>query len=239
MFFEIYFCAFRTGLISPKMDIPAPAIFLGILLAIPLQMCFSPERTSDMDYYLKQTLDSLNFYWEKIRGDREDPPDNEDIVVLDEDDLVDQDEKENDYFGCKFNSEKLNMTELNSLVGTTVPRDPKPPNVKFSVGDVVEHKKLHYRGVIVGWDEVEKAPEKWLTEVRGSKEKRRPSQPNYAILIDTRSRLTPQLSYVLQENLQIAEGRVIHPLVIKFFEGMESASKYKMRPILRKVYPND
>ena len=93
--------------------------------------------------------------------------------------------------------------------------------------------------MVIGWDEEEKAPERWLAEVRGPKEKRGPPQPNYAVLIDTRSRLTPQMSYVLQENLETSQGRVVHPLVEKFFEGMESIHKYKMRPILKNVYPND
>ena len=85
------------------MDIPAPAIFLGILLVIPLQMCFSPDRSSDMDYYLKQTLDGFNYYWKKIRGDRESALDKEDLIIFDEDnDSVDDDEKEKDYFGCGF-----------------------------------------------------------------------------------------------------------------------------------------
>ena len=33
-------------------------------------------------------------------------------------------------------------------------RSPRPRQIKFRVGQVIEHKIHHYRGVIVGWDEV-------------------------------------------------------------------------------------
>ena len=35
-------------------------------------------------------------------------------------------------------------------------RDVKPPNVKYSVGQVIKHKQDGYYGVIIGWDEVVK-----------------------------------------------------------------------------------
>ena len=42
------------------------------------------------------------------------------------------------------------------LTGSTEPRSPRPVNVKYHVGQVVQHKKLKYRGVIIGWDAVAK-----------------------------------------------------------------------------------
>lgn len=33
-----------------------------------------------------------------------------------------------------------------------VRRTPRPNNVQFRVGQVVKHKKLGYRAVIIGWD---------------------------------------------------------------------------------------
>lgn len=32
--------------------------------------------------------------------------------------------------------------------------------------------------------------------------------PNYSIIIDTRDRLIPQLAYVVEENIELSEGRV-------------------------------
>lgn len=32
--------------------------------------------------------------------------------------------------------------------------------------------------------------------------------PNYSIIIDTRDRLIPQLAYVVQENIEMSEGKV-------------------------------
>ena len=54
-----------------------------------------------------------------------------------------------------------------------------------------------YRGVIIGWDETARAPQDWLEQMH----KDNPSwrhQPNYAILVDTRDRPAPQLTYVPQ-----------------------------------------
>ena len=38
--------------------------------------------------------------------------------------------------------------------GSTEPRSPREPHIKFRVGQVIQHKKWGYRGVIVGWDPV-------------------------------------------------------------------------------------
>ena len=54
-----------------------------------------------------------------------------------------------------------------------------------------------YRGVIIGWDETARAPQQWLSEMH----KNNPSwktQPNYAVLVDTRDRPAPQITYVPQ-----------------------------------------
>lgn len=115
-------------------------------------------------------------------------------------------------------------------------RDPRPPHIKYRVGDIVHHEN-GFRGVIVGWDEKEFAPEKWLRQVRGKN--RDKEQPNYAVLIDTRSRLIPQLAYVMESNLSRSKGKIIHPLINKYFEGMEDETRYRPRPLLRKYYPND
>ena len=44
------------------------------------------------------------------------------------------------------------------------PRKPRPPSVRFRVGQVVKHKLVGYRGVIVGWDATCKAPKSWIKD---------------------------------------------------------------------------
>ena len=48
------------------------------------------------------------------------------------------------------------VKESDYFAGSQVPRDPRPPQVKFHVGQVVKHVRYGYYGVIVGWDEVAK-----------------------------------------------------------------------------------
>ena len=40
------------------------------------------------------------------------------------------------------------------------------------------------------------------------------TMPNYSILVDTRDRLAPQITYVPQENLEIATKTQVRPLKI-------------------------
>jgi len=118
------------------------------------------------------------------------------------------------------------------------PRSPRPPHVKYRVGQVFKHKVHGYRGVIVGWDETAKAPKDWLDQMHKNRKDLR-NLPNYSVLIDTRDRLTPQFAYVPEENIEIVENvRIIHPLVEHYFEQWDGAL-YLLRPWLRKVYPQD
>lgn len=38
--------------------------------------------------------------------------------------------------------------------------------VQFKVGDVIRHRRYHYRGVIYGWDPECKAEEDWMQQMR-------------------------------------------------------------------------
>ena len=63
--------------------------------------------------------------------------------------------------------------------------------------------------------------------------------PNYAVLVDTRDRLTPQMSYVVEENIEVVSNlRIFHPLVEHYFETFDGA-QYIMRPFQRTIYPLD
>jgi len=118
------------------------------------------------------------------------------------------------------------------------PRDARPPHVNFRVGQVVKHKRWGYRGVIIGWDETARAPASWIEEMhKGSPDWR--LQPNFAILVDTRDRPAPQITYVPQENLEVVKHtKILHPSTDDYFENFDG-SQYLPRPWLRTVYPRD
>ena len=42
------------------------------------------------------------------------------------------------------------------FLGSTEPRSPREPHIKFRIGQVIQHKRFGYRGVIVGWDPIAK-----------------------------------------------------------------------------------
>lgn len=45
-------------------------------------------------------------------------------------------------------------------------RRPSSGAVHFKVGDVIRHRRYHYRGVIYGWDAECKAEEDWMQQMR-------------------------------------------------------------------------
>ncbi|KAG8194189.1 hypothetical protein JTE90_024527, partial [Oedothorax gibbosus] len=119
------------------------------------------------------------------------------------------------------------------------PRIHRPPNVQFRIGQVVMHKNWKYRGVIVGWDEIAKAPPEWLDEMYGKNNREWRDMPNYSILVDTRDRMSPQLTYVPQVNLVVIKNTIIiHPLLENHFETYDG-TQYIPRPWLRTLYPQD
>lgn len=125
------------------------------------------------------------------------------------------------------------------FAGSPEPRSHRPPEVIFRVGQVIKHKTWAYRGVIIGWDTVAKAPEYWIKINHPKGMERWRTQPNYAVLVDTRDRLTPQIAYVPQENLDIIVNmQIIHPSIEDYFEKFDGA-QYLPRPWLKALYPYD
>jgi len=118
------------------------------------------------------------------------------------------------------------------------PRDTRPPHVKYRVGQVIKHIRWGYRGVIIGWDETARAPDVWIKEMH-NENREWSRQPNYAILVDTRDRPAPQITYVPQENLDVVKHtKVLHPSVHDYFENFDG-SQYLPRPWLRSIYRRD
>lgn len=118
------------------------------------------------------------------------------------------------------------------------PRHTRPPHLTYRVGQVVKHKKWGYRGVIIGWDEEARAPQDWLSEMHKNNPEWK-SQPNYAVLVDTRDRPAPQITYVPQENIEVVKHtKILHPSTDDYFEKFDG-SQYLPRPWLRSIYARD
>ncbi|XP_072036672.1 uncharacterized protein [Amphiura filiformis] len=125
------------------------------------------------------------------------------------------------------------------FAGSPEPRTPRPSNVKYRVGQVIRHKKYGYRGVIIGWDPVAKAPKEWLDRMHPKDKEHWSSISNYSVLVDTRDRTSPQTTYVVEENIEIVSNtKVIHPEIDNYFEHFDG-TRYLARPFLKKLYPHD
>lgn len=118
-------------------------------------------------------------------------------------------------------------------------RNERPNEVRYRVGQVVVHKDLGYRGVIVGWDTTAKAPQSWLHKMHQGDQTHWREMPNYSILVDTRDRKIPQKTYEPEENLVLVKNtKVIHPWLDDYFNGFDG-SRYIPRPWLKILYPRD
>lgn len=93
---------------------------------------------------------------------------------------------------------------------------------KFGIGEVVEHIRYQYRGLIVDFDHSCEAEQEWYQSNQTQPEQ---AQPWYHVLVDGNQHVT----YVAQSNLQPDQtGRpVVHPLLNLFFYGLdEGESRY-------------
>ena len=108
--------------------------------------------------------------------------------------------------------------------------------------------------MIIGWDETARAPQQWLSEMHKNNPDWK-TQPNYAVLVDTRDRPAPQITYVpqvvrtdqlgliirqvFQENVEVIKHtKILHPSVEDYFENFDG-SQYLPRPWLRSIYQRD
>ena len=73
------------------------------------------------------------------------------------------------YHCCGPPASKAMFCRLRRTCGS-VCRQIRRPNqavpVRFKVGDVIRHRRYHYRGVIYGWDAECKAEEDWMQQMR-------------------------------------------------------------------------
>lgn len=117
-------------------------------------------------------------------------------------------------------------------------REQRPSHLRFRVGQVVRHRTLGYKGVIVGWDLRAKAPESWLQRIYGNSKTLR-NWPHFAILVDDRDYSGSRVTYVVQEQLELLKNTEVRHVDIKenfnYFDG----AQYIPREKLKSLYPRD
>jgi heat shock protein HspQ len=100
---------------------------------------------------------------------------------------------------------------------------------KFGIGQIVQHRKHPFRGVIFDADPIFYNSEKWLNSIP---KKGRPSrdQPYYHLFAENSE--TSYIAYVSEQNLLLDETAqpVSHPAVGYFFFEKIENGEYKRRP---------
>ena len=95
---------------------------------------------------------------------------------------------------------------------------------KFQIGEVVEHIRYQYRGLIVDFDHSCEAEQEWYQSNQTQPEQ---AQPWYHVLVDGNQHVT----YVAQSNLKPDQtGKpVVHPLLNLFFYGLDEGENRYLR----------
>ncbi|XP_074656949.1 uncharacterized protein LOC141910127 [Tubulanus polymorphus] len=125
------------------------------------------------------------------------------------------------------------------FAGSLIPRSPRSAHIKYKIGQVIQHKKWGYRGVIVGWDEIALAPEFWLSRNHPTDKPHWRKLPNYAILVDVNDRPQAQTTYVVEENIEVVmDTEIDHPFINDFFDAFDGA-QYLPKMWLKELYPHD
>lgn len=94
---------------------------------------------------------------------------------------------------------------------------------RFAIGQLIQHKLFHYRGVIVDVDSVFQGTEEWYRQVARSRPPK--DQPWYRVLVDHADNET----YVAERNLEpdLENKPVHHPLVSEFFSSFEDGRYHR------------
>ena len=90
-------------------------------------------------------------------------------------------------------------------------------DAKFGIGQVVQHVRFDYRGVIVDVDASYQGTDEWYHEVARSKPPR--DRPWYHVLVHEADHTT----YVAERHLAIeaSPDPIEHPLLLQFFDAFE------------------
>ena len=99
---------------------------------------------------------------------------------------------------------------------------PPPESSKFAPGDVIQHRRYGYRGVIVDFDPSCRAPAHWYQSNQTQPDR---NQAWYHVLVDGNQ----QVTYVAESNLKYDKTGlpVVHGMLNLFFSGYnQEGNKY-------------
>ena len=93
-------------------------------------------------------------------------------------------------------------------------------NVKFSIGQQIEHKRFNYRGLIYDVDSEFRGTQEWYEKMAKSLPPK--NEPWYHVLVHGADHTT----YVAEQNLVDYKGKdfIDHPLLPSFFNGFSSGA---------------
>jgi len=85
--------------------------------------------------------------------------------------------------------------------------------IKFTVGQLIHHRKFDYRGVIVGVDLCFQLSDEWYDQVARSRPPK--DRPWYRVLVDE----TNEVTYVAERHLEpdASHEEIEHPLIGEYF----------------------
>jgi len=137
-----------------------------------------------------------------------------------------------------------NSSEAHYFATSPKPRRRRPAEVLYRVGQIVFHRQLEVRGVVMGWDEVAVAPLHWLKQVYGVANTDIFEEPHYTVICDQQQVPTVEneVHYFAQSHLDDdgSGGSVSNPLLEKIFQGFnEERGRYILSPQQMKLYPRD
>lgn len=125
---------------------------------------------------------------------------------------------------------------------SSAPRNHRPLNVMYGVGQVIKHIYDGYVGVIIGWDTKCKAPQWWLKKHSYGRQNLITS-PHYLVLVDSDpdSDEGSDLYYLPQDHITLQpDVRVTSNDLENYFHHYSSSDhKYIPKEWLQKRYPQD
>ncbi len=100
-------------------------------------------------------------------------------------------------------------------------------HAKFWPGQLIQHRRFEYRGVVVDVDPTFQLSDEWYDEVAQSRPPK--DQPWYHVLVDGTDRMT----YVAERNLEPDEtgDPIEHPLEQDFFASFRDG-RYELRRVV-------
>ena len=94
---------------------------------------------------------------------------------------------------------------------------------KFSLGQIIHHRKFDYRGVIFDIDAIYSGTEEWYESVAKSRPPK--NKPWYHVLVDNGH----QSTYVAEQHLEATKSvlPIQHPLIDQFFNNFVDGHYYQ------------